>query len=535
MKKTFFHKVAVITLICAMTVACLAGCGKKKEGSVDWSSIPNKTAGIEGWSAFEQKVELKVPVYNRGAAGIDSVQENGLTKWVQENFGDKYNINLTFVPITRSDVMKDYSLLAAAGDLPTFLMEYDYPKVTQWAEDGYLQTIDLDVFKNIAPTYYNRMVELNQLAYTKVNNETYFVLAERPYYNTTYTYVTFVRMDWLRQVGYDHVPANYAEYCDAMDKIIKAGIAEHPAGGRMLTDAYVPNFGFRDYPVKEEEWAMYSSLGTASLSWNPTYKYIKRKNAEYNKGYINPEYAVTDSETEKANFINGKTYAYGGYMSVSVDWLTSFYAANPNAELAIASVYTDVEKGVVDFPQIRSDNPYGMTIGFASSASADELKAAMMYMEWCTQKDVLYKLQHSSDIWNNFNNSKDFWCVTIESVKEGTIEDTIAAITPQGIPQNFTNDMINNYYELKKIADAGHAYTDPAFSISIAAESESNATLLSLYIEYYDKLVQCDPAKFDELYKEYSDKYLKSGYQAIIDERLAGYKAGKTTKLPWNK
>jgi putative aldouronate transport system substrate-binding protein len=34
------------------------------------------------------------------------------------------------------------------------------------------------------------------------------------------------------------------------------------------------------------------------------------------------------------------------------------------------------------------------------------------------------------------------------------------------------------------------------------------------------------------LYKELSQKYLDAGYQKIMDERLAAYKAGNTTKLP---
>ncbi len=40
------------------------------------------------------------------------------------------------------------------------------------------------------------------------------------------------------------------------------------------------------------------------------------------------------------------------------------------------------------------------------------------------------------------------------------------------------------------------------------------------------------PPSFDALYAELSQKYLDAGYQEIIDERLAAYEAGNTTKLP---
>lgn len=558
MKKKTLRKLFAITLAGAMAMGTFAGCGGSEEpasndantesaGAAGTESAgaestesagdaaTDAVAGIDGWTAFDETVTLKIGTYDRGAEGIDPVTDNGYTKYVQEQFGDAYNIQLEFVPITRSDVMTDYALLAASDDLPTVLMEYDYPKVCQWANDGYLQTIDLDAFAQVAPTYYNRMVELGQLQYTDVNDETYFCFAERPYYDTTYTFCTFVRMDWLEQVGIQEVPKSYEEYCTAMDKIIEAGICEHPApggdNGAMITAAYVGNFGFRDYPVDEAEWAQYSSLGTPSFTWEPTYKLLKRANAEYNAGYTNPEYFTTDSETAKANFINGKSFSYGGYMTASVDWLTSFYEANPDAKLAIASNYQGVEEGVMDFPQIRADNPYGMTIGFGNNATEDELKAAWMYMEWATLN--IEELQSHADDWNNFNNSKDFWCITIESVKLPTIEESVAAIAPQGLPQDFTQEMIDNYYELREIADAGHAYTDPAFGVVIESESEYNATLLSLYIEYYDTLVMCDPAEFDAKYQEFCEEYLAAGYQEILDERLEAYNAGNTTKLPF--
>lgn len=551
MKKRALQKLLATVLAGAMVVGTLAGCGGKDTGTSTEAPAKEETAdttepvkeeaadaadtvaGIDGWTAFDENVTLKVAVYDRGTEGIDPVTDNGYTQYVQENFGDKYNITMEFVPITRTDVMTDYALLAAADSLPTILMEYDYPKVTQWANDGYLQTIDLDAFAQVAPTYYQRMVDLNQLNYTKVNGEDYFILAERPYYDTTYTYITFCRMDWLEQVGIDKVPESYEEYITALQAIKDAGISEYPAGGRMKTAvADLINYNFRDYPIDEAEWAQHSSLGTISLSWEPTKEFIRRDNAEYNAGYLDPEYFTIDTETEKSNFINGKQFAYKGYIAASVDWLNSFYEANPDGKLAVMTIEKDVEPGVVDFAQMRADNPYGMTIGFGNNATEDQLKAAWMYMEWCTLN--IEELQSHPDDWNNFNNSKDFWCVTIEATKADTIEDAIAAITPQGIPQDFTQELIDNYYVLREVADAGHAYTDPAFGVAIEAESEYNASLLSLAIEYYDTLVMCDPADFDAKYEELAQAYLDAGYQEVIDERLAAYEAGNTTKLPFN-
>ena len=74
-----------------------------------------------------------------------------------------------------------------------------------------------------------------QIPYTTIGDETYFALASNPNYNINYTWQTFVRMDWLKQVGYDHVPTKRDEYLDAMKKIQEAGLCEHPGGGTMIT------------------------------------------------------------------------------------------------------------------------------------------------------------------------------------------------------------------------------------------------------------------------------------------------------------
>ncbi|MBO2516388.1 MAG: sugar ABC transporter substrate-binding protein [Clostridiales bacterium] len=516
------------------------------------------------WTPFAENVTITVPVYDRSKQGYPAVDDNYWTRWIQSEFGDKWNITVQYVPIPRGDVMTKYSLLIAAGDTPTIMMEYDYPKVAQWASDGAMTTIDLDAFKAVAPTYYQAMVDNNQLGYTDINGETYFVLSERAYYNTTYTYVTFCRMDWLRQVGYDHVPTSYAEYSDAIDKIIAAGLTDiAPLGLGIPTAAYIANFGYRDVKVNEAEWAIHSSLGTPCFPWYPTYRMLKRMNAEYNKGWYSTEFdlsmssAGASTDQQQTDFVNGKIFSYGGYMSGNVAWLNAFYENNPGAELAIVSSYQGVEEGVMDAPQFRSDNPFGMIVGFSSYATPDQLKAAWMLMEWMVQPETLFILENGiegvtydldpatglpvirgdymGDYMLNHNMNIDMTCLVHAVKKNGTIEQTIAGIAPQGLPVDFTDAMIANYYELKEIADAGNAYSDPIFACSIDSESEYTATLLSLYQVDFAKLIKCAPEDFDALYEELAQEFLDAGYQEIIDERLAAYEAGQTTKLPAGK
>ena len=50
-----------------------------------------EATGMAAWKPFEKTVELQIPVYDRGYKV--SVQENYWTKWIQSEFGDKWNID----------------------------------------------------------------------------------------------------------------------------------------------------------------------------------------------------------------------------------------------------------------------------------------------------------------------------------------------------------------------------------------------------------------------------------------------------------
>ena len=585
MRRKAFQKVLAIAAAAVMAVGTLAGCGSSETAeSTAAAEAPAEEAateaaegeteaaaeaaegeteaaaeaggGMDSWEAFAENVTLQVPVYDRGVEGVPDVVNNYWTQWIQENFGDQWNITVEFVPITRNDVMTDYALLASAGTLPTMLTEFDYPKLAQWANDGYLTPIDMDAFAAVAPTYYNRMVEQNQLDYTAINGDTYFVMGESTYYDTAHTWQVFVRMDWLEQVGYDHVPETREEYLDAMQKIMDAGICEHPGGGSMLTGlGSDQNHSYRTLPQDEAEWAMYGDYNIVSLGWEPNKKLIKDKNEEYNLGIMNPEYYVTDSQTEQANFVNGGQYAYGGYISASMDWLTSFYDQNPDAKLAVVPAAAGLAGSYGETAAYRANNPFGVIVGFSSGASEDEIKAAWMYLEWMSQEDVLHTLQwgiegenytvdengndvsvsgYTGECQQGYNNNGDYTSVVTNARITGDPEIDIRGSFPQDLPQSeeLVEQIIQYYNDRVELAAQGMAIVDCQFYTAIEAESDYRDTLSALYTQYRDELTMCDPAEFDALYDQRAQEYLDAGYQAIIDERLAAYEAGQTTKLP---
>lgn len=576
MKKNTLHKSVAVALTGAMVMGTLTGCGSSTTtDSTSTETTPAATeaaaaettaaaestdavAGIDGWEPFAEKVTLQIPVYDRGDSGngCSDVENNYWTQWVQTNFGDKYNIDVQYVGITRSAVMNDYAMLAAAQDLPTICMEYDYDKLASWEADGYLQPYDVEEFKQIAPTYWANMEENGLTAYTKLEDEDYLLLGKRPYGNTNYTFVTFYREDWLKEAGFDEYPSTNSELLELYAKLVENGHTAPLSGSKVSGAGADQNYGYRDYPQDEITWATTGDYQIPALSTEAQKRYLKFQNELYNDGYLNSEYYLRDASEAEADFINGEAFTWSGYVSSTMNVLNSFYEANPDGDLGVVVCPDElvVDETWGSSNAFRPNNVFGAMIGFANDATEDEVKAAMMYMEWMAQDENLFTMtwgeeginytvgedgnpvavgdQSGLEQQQGHNNNVDYWMIVTASKSLGSIEKDIAAITPQGIPEDFYQDLLDNYYGQLALYENGDANSDCLFATSLDSVTEYGTSLKEdVYPEYRDQLTMCAPEDFDALYDELSQKYLDAGYQAIIDERKAALDDGLTTRL----
>ena len=452
--------------------------------------------------------------------------------------------------------MNDYSMLAAGKDLPTICMEYDYDKLATWQADGYLQPYDVEEFKTIAPTYWANMETNGLTSYTKLADEDYLLLGQRPYGNTNYAFVTFYREDWLKEAGYDKYPETNTELLELYAKLVENGHDAPLSGSKVSGAGADQNYGYRDYPQDEITWATTGDYQIPALSTEAQKRFLKWQNTLYNKGYLNKEYYLRDASEVEADFINGKAFTWSGYVSSTMNVLNSFYEANPDGDLGVVVCsdkwVNDSEWGSSN--SFRPNNVFGAMVGFANDATADEVKAAMMYMEWMAQDDVLFTMQWGEEGVNytvgddgnpvavgdqkgleqqqGHNNNVDYWMVVTASKSFGDVEKDIAAIAPKDLPEDFTADLLANYKGQLALYETGYANSDCLFAASLDSVTEYGTSLKEeVYPEYRDKLTTCKPEDFDKLYDELSQKYLEAGYQEIIDERQEAFDSGLTTRL----
>ena len=570
MKKNTLRKVLSVSLVAAMSASMLVGCGsdaattETTESADDTAVAEDVVAGMDGWTAFDETVELQIPVYDRGegSTGCSDVVNNYWTAWVQENFGDKWNINVTYVPITRSDVMTDYNMLASTDSLPTICAEYDYDKLATWEADGFLVPYDVEEFKTIAPTYWQNMVDNGLDAYTQFEDEDYIVLGQRPYGNTNYTFVTWYRQDWLEEAGYTEYPQTTTELIELYKKIQENHPDVYPAQLSQATGNGIDqNYSYRSYPQDEETWATVGDYQTPALPAEAQKNFLKLQNYFYNEGLMDPEYSLKSADDLVSDFVAGKAFTYTGYTSSNNDKLAAFYENNPDATLGVvvcSGEFTE-DKTWGTNNSYRPNNVFGAMVGFSSDASDDEIKAAMMYLEWLSQDDVLFTMTWGEEGVNytigedgnpvavsneeleaagnmdkqqGHNNNVDYWMLVTASKSFGDIETDIAAISPKGLPQDFTQDIIDNYYGQLALYEAGYANSDCLFGATLTSVADYGETLQNqTYPELRDQLITCSEDDFDAQYEEAVETYLAAGYQDIMDERLELFNSGLTTRL----
>ena len=520
------RKVLSIALAAAAAVSVLASCGG--------GSTKVDVSKLTGPAPYDEQIELKIPVYDRGVQGQADVDDNYWTQYVQKEFGDKYNIKMTFVPITRKEDVTVFNQLLAAGEQPDILFSYDYPTIVSYFSRGAFQPIDEDILKLYAPTFYENTKSLQE--YAKMDDELYFLTATRP---LAYNWVNVVRTDWLEKAGLE-MPTTREEYVNMLRKFkeLNLGGENTIPQTQSLYNAYFGNYYYRPYPLSEEDNAMYSDITVASLTWEPSKKELQYLNGLYNEGLISPEwYLDKDGNQMQSDFVAGKAGVYGFYLSQNPPVLQTLVENNPEAKVAVLPPLTgDGDNGIAG----RADWPFGMVSGI--SAKCEHPEAVMMYFEWLSQPENLFVMQNGIEgvTYNmvddvpvlvdnytgndrlNYNSNKDMWCLVTEGKDYGSDEKNLAVQKKTYAPEGYEDLIQQSYDYYQQTKD--HKYTDFLFDRSIETLSSFGETLKSKWEVIQVDLINCKSEEFEAKYEAACKEYLASGYQQVLDEKAAAYK-----------
>ena len=547
------NRVVAIFMAAAMTTTLLAGCGgsgssaaaSESESTTSEASSEASTgeAAASGsytdYSAgFPERVTIQIPVYDRGFENWN-VADNYYTQWVQQEFGEKYNVDVEYVAISRSNEVTDYMQMIAAGTAPDIIMHYDMPQAVSYYDEGAMQDIDYDELAFYAPTYWAKMQETIE-TYGTIDDHQAFIFAERdPYY---YNWVTLIRKDWCDQVGME-VPTTWEELQEVLAAWQEAGLGTY--NHELIIGSFTYFYPWIEEGTTDEELALYLDLNVAPFTWSATENYLRAFNEMYNAGTLDPNfYLTTDDAMEKGKFVSGECGTYSFYMSNGTDVFTSLLANDPNAEVAILnSTPSIVAEGYT--PYYYEYPSYGMIMGINSQSTDEERAAVYMFLEWLSQPENLTYMQYGvegetytvgEDGINTLvadytgeaalsqNQNKDYWCLVVESITYGDEEMDLTANKSLLAPAGY-EDLIQQSYDMCKAnEDAG--LISPIFTSVVESSADYTADLKALWQEAYVACITAAPEDFDATYEEYCQEYLDAGYQDILDEKQELIDAG---------
>lgn len=569
-KKTVLQRLAAAGLAMAMVAGTLTGCGGSGndaaadnadaaqtedaatnddaaagDAATDDAADATDDAAAAGdftdYSAgFPETVTLQVPVYERGWEGWNPT-DNYWTKWIQENFGEKYNVNVEFVSIGRSTEVQDFTQLLSAGSAPTFVFHYDYPNILAYYAQGAYQELNADEIAYYAPSFWERMGGIIS-DYGMIDGKLMVVMGDRTELVSS-NFGTLIRKDWMDDLGIA-MPTNQKEYNDMLMKFKEAGYGF--ASRQLLAKSFNFDNAYRGWPHDEEGLALNSDLAVASLSWEPTKEYLRNMNYQYQNGLIDPDfYLDTDGNQGKANFIAGKAATYPCYINAGTydSVILPLLEQNPDAEIAILDPGAESPDGK---GQGRKYWPFGMIYGINADATDEERIAAWMYIEWMNQDEVLDTLQNGFEGKNyelkdgvkaptgytgeeklSNNDNGDYWCLVNANKKYDSEEEFRKAIVYVNAPVGYEyliEDILayNDKYDEYRVPDT-------CFTVPIATLSEYSSDLAELWKESYVQLVTraTTDEEFESMYEEMKQEYLDAGYQEILDEKKAAYDAGQ--------
>lgn len=547
-------RAAAIVMAAAMTTTLLAGCGGSGSSAAASESAESTTseasseastgeAAASGsytdYSAgFPERVTIQIPVYDRGFENWN-VADNYYTQWVQQEFGEKYNVDVEYVAISRSNEVTDYMQMIAAGTAPDIIMHYDMPQAVSYYDEGAMQDIDYDELAFYAPTYWAKMQETIE-TYGTIDDHQAFIFAERdPYY---YNWATLIRKDWCDQVGME-VPTTWEELQEVLAAWQEAGLGTY--NHELIIGSFTYFYPWIEEGTTDEELALYLDLNVAPFTWSATENYLRAFNEMYNAGTLDPNfYLTTDDAMEKGKFVSGECGTYSFYMSNGTDVFTSLLANDPNAEVAILnSTPSIVAEGYT--PYYYEYPSYGMIMGINSQSTDEERAAVYMFLEWLSQPENLTYMQYGvegetytvgEDGINTLvadytgeaalsqNQNKDYWCLVVESITYGDEEMDLTANKSLLAPAGY-EDLIQQSYDMCKAnEDAG--LISPIFTSVVESSADYTADLKALWQEAYVACITAAPEDFDATYEEYCQEYLDAGYQDILDEKQELIDAG---------
>lgn len=327
-------KLLALTMIAALSTSMFGcssnGSDKNKNASTGTNSNKqeNTDSKANGTSTdtgsdgtedrFAEPMEISIAVWNIGDAITDT--DDAVLKTIY----DKFNITIKPYAVTWGDYAEKITLWAAAGNLPDMTAyEAGYTSTyTDWTTQGVVRALpsDLSLYPNVAAQVYSDGGKAVNCVTDSDTNPTYYAVPRPQVKNVEETmldYGIFLRKDWMEAVGVTEVPDNVDDLISLLQKFQ----TEDPDGNGIDDTIGLTGYSFRwmsgvmtgtcTPSINGLRW-VYAEDGSIEPVWkNESFlEGMKVMKKFYDAGVLDPDYIILKGEEGRDKFKNGQAGAY---------------------------------------------------------------------------------------------------------------------------------------------------------------------------------------------------------------------------------
>lgn len=491
-------KIALI-LVGILSTSILAGCGSSKSSS----------------SADDKKITIMAPI----VAADPPSNNNQIEKKLEELTG--YDVDITWVP--NSSYADKVSITMASDNVPELMVIQgkdaatisNVKKGAFWKLGDYLKDYD-----NLSK--YDEQLRLN----ASFNGDTYGIYRKRDVIRSNVA----IRKDWLDKLGLK-VPTTIEEFNNVLDKFTNGDPDGN--GVKDTTGMVIPKWpGALNTNSPFDQMAVWFGAPNTTIIKDDkvvpdfmTDEYMKSLDyfkVLYDKGYMNKDFAVLDSNNWDDPFVNGKTGILVDTQSRTMDKLSKKmvekYGDDGKHGDSYIAMVGDITTDAGD--HILPTTGYSGMLMVPKQSVKDEkhLKKVLDFMDKLNSKDITYLLNNGIE--GTYYDMKDGKYIP---TTDKTLLNDIAAYSQLSTnTQGF--DILKVEYGNKLEADRNEimkngekkAVFDPCAALISDVYASKGAQLQNIM---NDARIQYIAGQIDkDGYKAAQKQWLSTGGQEYIDE-----------------
>jgi len=565
---------SILTFILA-SVLVLAGCSKgKSDNSSSSSSSSGSTSSsssnsggsnsggsggdsgggldprLEKWGLdenlrFKETRKIRVEVYDRGNDNGTPPESNFYAQYIKEGMLRDHNVEVEFVPVPRWTEVEVINNLLAAGDAPDVSVTYSYPTIQTYANMGGVLDMApyLEEAKDFLPDLWNLLTDDN--IYWNRDPKTGTIWAIEARLAVLNRINTFVREDWLKKLNLQP-PTNLQEFENMLrafrdnaslllgadaDKMIPFSISSD-VGWRVdhLVASFVPD------DITDKDMFVYGFDDRKFLY--PNFKEaIRVVNKWYNEGLVWKDFSLypagdpTEDNLMKAGYVGAFIHNWDYPYRNGEDGIHAALQRLVGPDAAYIAVEPFPNNAGV-YKKFLSA-PVDRKVFFP--ATNKEPIASLLYLNWISKDENRLFLQFGEEgVTHEKMPDGSYKALTVTGEKIMNSPNNIDyTITVNGIkladPDLTAKSIANGYAGVdKRYIEVAHKITTNQGRIGknanvgeIAAESGMGPALSEKRDVVLNQAVVAPVDRFDKVFDDGMADYLRSGGQAIIDERKA--------------